>query len=482
MENAAGGEAGFHEGADAEETHIRQSGSKSGKLDNQAQSHQLPIQCPECSSERLWKDGLRYLNDGRVVQRWVCRNCGYRFSEPNVKVPGRVLGGPNPVDDLARGVPNLNLSYKESFDDASPLRREDYGTNCANLGQDLNTFRNPKSARRVCASEGGAKNSAAKAVALAEEKSLSEKWAAGATEKLATDIKGKIVQYMWHLKKQGYAEDVVRNRVTALERLIALGVDLNDPETVKEALARQEGWRQSYKLQMVYAYECFLKMCGLTWERPRYKQERTLPFIPTEEELNQLIAGSGKILGTFLQGLKDTGADPGELAKLKWTDVNFGARTVTITPVKGHEPRVLKVSDEFLRRVGALPRKGDYVFGAKAKSLDVMFWRAKMALARKLDNPRLKAVHLTTFRHWKGTMEYHRTRDILHVKKLLGHKNIENTMVYVNLEGTVFNDECYDFHVAVAKNAEEACELIKHGFEYVTGEYTDGGKIFRKRK
>ncbi len=29
---------------------------------------------------------------------------------------------------------------------------------------------------------------------------------------------------------------------------------------------------------------------------------------------------------------------------------------------------------------------------------------------------------------------------------------------------------------------KEACALVDAGFEYVTGEYTDGGKIFRKPK
>ncbi|MGB9693569.1 MAG: IS1/IS1595 family N-terminal zinc-binding domain-containing protein, partial [Fervidobacterium sp.] len=37
--------------------------------------------CPECGSKLLYKDGLRYLSDGSQVQRWLCRNCGYRFSE-----------------------------------------------------------------------------------------------------------------------------------------------------------------------------------------------------------------------------------------------------------------------------------------------------------------------------------------------------------------------------------------------------------------
>ena len=36
--------------------------------------------CPECSSHRVWKDGLRYVQ-GLAVQRFLCRSCSYRFSE-----------------------------------------------------------------------------------------------------------------------------------------------------------------------------------------------------------------------------------------------------------------------------------------------------------------------------------------------------------------------------------------------------------------
>lgn len=88
---------------------------------------------------------------------------------------------------------------------------------------------------------------------------------------------------------------------------------------------------------------------------------------------------------------------------------------------------------------------------------------------------------LTTFRHWKGTIEYHKTKDPYHVKKLLGHKKLTSTEVYINLDQAIF-EESDDFTVKLAKTAEEACKLIEVGFEYVTGEYHDGGKIFKKRK
>ena len=79
-------------------------------------------------------------------------------------------------------------------------------------------------------------------------------------------------------------------------------------------------------------------------------------------------------------------------------------------------------------------------------------------------------------------MEYHRTKDILYVKELLGHKNINNTLIYISLEAALFNPTNDEFTVRVCKNVKEACALVETGFEHVTGEYHDGGKIFRKRK
>ena len=294
----------------------------------------------------------------------------------------------------------------------------------------------------------------------------------------ATDIKGKLVEFAWWLQKEGYGS--AKNRFSMLKRLVNLGGNLEDPSSIKDILAKNQDWTEGYKMLLMYAYESFLKMEGRSWQRPRYRQTRSLPFIPLEEELTQLIMGAGKKLGTFLQGLKDTGADPGELAKLRWTDVNIEAGTVNITPVKGHKPRVLRVSDQFLSRVQALPKNSEYVFNYV--SLRPAFAKARKYLAHKLSNPRLLAINFTTFRHWKGTMEYHLTHDIIHVKELLGHMRIDNTMVYINLETAIFASKNDQFYAAVANTPDEAVKLIEAGFDYVTGEYNDGGKLFRKRK
>jgi hypothetical protein len=39
-----------------------------------------------------------------------------------------------------------------------------------------------------------------------------------------------------------------------------------------------------------------------------------------------------------------------------------------------------------------------------------------------------------------------------------------------------------EYHVEVAHDLKEACQLVEIGFECVTREYHDGGKLFRKQK
>ncbi|MCW3993217.1 MAG: hypothetical protein NWE85_01445 [Candidatus Bathyarchaeota archaeon] len=77
-------------------------------------------------------------------------------------------------------------------------------------------------------------------------------------------------------------------------------------------------------------------------------------------------------------------------------------------------------------------------------------------------------------------MEYQKTRDVYHVKRLLGHKNMRNTEIYINLEQAVFNSTNDEFHVKVAEKPEEIKALLEVGFEYVYEK--DGLVFFRKRK
>ena len=105
--------------------------------------------------------------------------------------------------------------------------------------------------------------------------------------------------------------------------------------------------------------------------------------------------------------------------------------------------------------------------------------KQRRRLAKKIANPRIAKIHFHLIRHWFGTMEYHKTQSIIKVQKLLGHKSVLNTQIYVNLEQAIFEvNEDYD--VKLAETLDEACKLLEVGFEYVTD--MDGKKLFRKRK
>jgi len=77
-------------------------------------------------------------------------------------------------------------------------------------------------------------------------------------------------------------------------------------------------------------------------------------------------------------------------------------------------------------------------------------------------------------------MEYHKTRDIVHVKAVLGHKSITSTMTYINLESALFLQTDENFVCKVAHDEHEEAELIEAGFTFVNNR--DKLAFYKKRK
>lgn len=291
------------------------------------------------------------------------------------------------------------------------------------------------------------------------------------------DLKGKSIEFLWFLKKKGYAESTVVQRVCQLKLLVKEGADLYDADSVKMVIAAKK-CSNSHKSNLVHAYTSFLSMEGGKWEPPNYQPHRKLPFIPLEKEIDALIAGCSKKVATTLQLLKETGMRIGEAWRLRWIDIDERRSTIRCEAEKHGNPRMFKISSKLLSMLKILPRKSQHIFNRTSLSANrTNFIRQRKQLARKLQNPRLLQITFHTLRHWKATMEYHRTKDILHVMQMLGHRNIQNTLIYTQL---IEFEEQDDFHSATAKSVDKALTLIETGFEYVCE--MDGVKLFRKRK
>jgi integrase len=283
------------------------------------------------------------------------------------------------------------------------------------------------------------------------------------------------------MEKEGYRPATVRSAIEALKS-VARHAKLLDSEAVKTYLARakvSEGRKERVSNDILRFY----RYNHLPFEKPRYRKIEKLPFLPTEQELEQLIGGMNKKLATFLMLLKQTGLRCGEAWALRWADLDSELGFVNVTPEKNSKPRKLKISGQLTAMLNTLPKTSTYVFHLDhADPLTSLchirrsFEKKRKQLAVTLQNPRLLQIHFHTLRHWKATTEYHRTKDILHVMQLLGHKNIRNTLVYTHL----VNFESDDYICKVAKTVEEARSLIESGFEFVTD--IQDSQLFRKRK
>jgi hypothetical protein len=209
-----------------------------------------------------------------------------------VNVRGEILKVPVPGGDLSEEkIFAVNLSPEESLKSLPLPGGEDVAPHDEDIGgQQLNTFCDYGRNRRVGASKNEVKNTVATETignVVAGDDRLK-------------GIKEITLNYAWWMKKQGYAESTIEARTKLIKILAKRGVDLSDPESVKEGIANQPKWSQGRKANAVDAYTTYLTMHGGTWNPPSYYTIKKILFIPTETEIDQLIAGCGRKSATLL--------------------------------------------------------------------------------------------------------------------------------------------------------------------------------------
>ena len=281
------------------------------------------------------------------------------------------------------------------------------------------------------------------------------------------------------MKKNAYEESTINATAKRLKHL-AKHCDLDDPENVKLFIASKQ-CTNGFKQSLVEAYDIYCKANNISWSKPFYNRYDRQPRIPKEEHLNMIIANASRKLALILSIIKDLGLRPIEVTWLRVKDVDLDSGFVTVTSAKHCVGRTLKPRPNtlaMLRNYIILKKLNlnDRLFPIKSSSISENYRVVRNRLASKLNDPSIKAIRLYDFRHFKASMEYHKTKDLLYVKNLLGHRDLRTTLRYTQLVNFP-NDE---YRSAIAKTIEEARKLIESGFEYVTE--MDGVKLFRKRK
>ena len=282
----------------------------------------------------------------------------------------------------------------------------------------------------------------------------------------------------WLLEVKRNVPNTIKCKIKIIKRL-SRQVNFWDSKAVEKYIVRAE-WSNGYKNNVFNAYADWCRYKGFDYTPKLYRRENKLPYIPRENEIDQLISGCGRKLSCFLQILKESAFRPIEAIRLAPEDFDLNQQICYMNkPAKSSNPRMFKMSNKLVSMITPyLQNKPSTkrIWAGKLDHLRRNYSLKRRAISQKIANTNLIKISFRTFRHWKATMEYHKTKDILHVMRLLGHKRIQNTLVYTHL----VNFESDDWVCKVASSLEEAVNLIEAGFEYVT-EF-EGKKIFRKRK
>jgi len=264
---------------------------------------------------------------------------------------------------------------------------------------------------------------------------------------------------------------------------IARDVNMENPEEVEKVLYSLNV-SNNYRNKLFLAYQIFCEANNIPYKKP--KNQPVKPYVihvPTEEKINTVIACSGWVYSVVFS-LSKFGLRPSEISSLSLKNLDLERGLLTVPTSKMGNQRTLKLDNKTLDMLKAYIHKKrvrgiDQKLFASARKIKEKWRFYRQRAYEKFKDPELLKVRLYDLRHWFATSTYMKTRDIFFVKYVLGHRSINNTMVYVHLANGLSNysDE---WVCCVAKTLQEVCNLVEQGFEYVTE--MDGAKIFRKRK
>ena len=271
-------------------------------------------------------------------------------------------------------------------------------------------------------------------------------------------------------------------------KAVARRSNIFDPERVKGYLASAE-MSENRKQTVVDHLARFYKWKDIPFDRPHYKRIELLPFMPTENEMDELISGLSQRWATFLQLMKETAFRCGEAWTLSWDDIDFKSRLVSVRhPEKGSQSRTLRVSQRLVDMLNILSRDSSCVFHEAyddelktmkgLESFRRLFERHRKRIAAAHPESNVAKIHFHSFRTWRATMEYLKTRDLEAVMMLLGATNPIHARRYVRLAQALTLRED-DYVTARAATPDEAEELVREGFNFVTE--IQGVQIFRRR-
>ncbi len=225
-----------------------------------------------------------------------------------------------------------------------------------------------------------------------------------------------------------------------------------DVEQVQEYLymlqKRSKTPSQTYFKHTVYGLRFMLKSEGLPYEflhLPSIKHEKKLPTVLSKEEVWRLLKSCQLLKHKILIGLLyGCGLRCGEVRAVRLQDMDFDRLQLKIVQGKGKKDRYVPLSKHLIRGLKTYieaEKPKTYLFngqpaGRAGGDFDSRYsqrgvqWAVKQACKAAGIT---KDVCVHTLRHTFATHLLEDGLDIITLKKLLGHEDIETTMLYLQI-------------------------------------------------
>lgn len=228
---------------------------------------------------------------------------------------------------------------------------------------------------------------------------------------------------------------------------------LLDQEQIHEYLyilqKRSKTPSETYFKHTVYGLRFLLKTEGLPYSYlhlPEIKKEKKLPVVLSKEEVWAMLKGCTLLKHKMLIGLLyGCGLRCMEVRSLSLADLDFTRQQLKVVQGKGKKDRYVPLSEHLIRGLKLYiesEKPTEYLFGGQFKghiqrgefdsrySQKGVQWAVKEAAKRA---GILKDVCVHTLRHTFATHLLEDGLNIVSVQHLLGHENIETTMLYLHI-------------------------------------------------
>ncbi|MDH5495130.1 MAG: site-specific integrase, partial [Candidatus Bathyarchaeota archaeon] len=269
----------------------------------------------------------------------------------------------------------------------------------------------------------------------------------------------RIFQVLWQMRKDGYSENTIKPIGRRLRNL-GKHADLDNPEKVKEFIVRVD-WSNGYKENIVNAYNHYAVFHCLEWRKPRHQRAFSIKKLPLESDIDLIISYTRTRNRVAFKLVKECGLRPIEVSRLTLKQIDLHKGLVYPETAKGGEARVLRIKKETLallkQLVSNMQSVNKEIFPS-SKTLQSNWFKLRKRIAETYNKQELKQVRLYDLRHFYGTMLYHKTRDIVHVQRKMGHRSLKNTLIYIDLADFDTEEE---FISKVAQTPKEIQQLIE---------------------